>query len=157
MKSKRDRQRQRQKIDNLTPHLLSNNLNYHNSTTSPHKVLRHQYQHLRYHSYSDIEHLTDRKMYPLSHVFAYEPLKSNQIQEERGRTKSIGEGGEFLREYDSVRFQKGKEMFMREWEQKQREKEEEMKKVRGRRKESQEEEEEQDSSMTSSLVSSFKR
>ena len=71
---------------------MFNNMRYYTKeAVRPHQVLRHQYQHLKYHPYNDLEHLTDRSMYPLSYMFNYEPLRLNQLDVEKQRSKSIGD------------------------------------------------------------------
>lgn len=57
----------------------------------PHLVLRHQYQHLRNYSFNELEHITERKLFPLSSLFAYEPTQNNQMQQEHLRSKSISQ------------------------------------------------------------------
>jgi hypothetical protein len=86
----KQREYQRKVITNLTPQQLFNDMRHsHNHPPRPHRLLSHQFQHLNSRLYNDLEQLTDRKVYPLSYVFAYEPLRSNQMEEEAKRSRSI--------------------------------------------------------------------
>ena len=44
-------------------------------------------------------------------MFTYEPLRSNQIEQEQARSKDISDHNQFLREYDPIKFKKSREEY----------------------------------------------